>query len=112
MIINPIWFYLINVADTLKTAFYIIGPVLIFIAGISTGVTIDMVCNDEEAANTRKIAKKIAIVGIILLIIAILLPNKETSYTMLVASQVTTTNIELATNAVKECIDYIASVMK
>lgn len=111
MIINPIYIYLINVCNTLQILFGIIG-VLYASSGLILWLsTIDMY-DDDIITEYKKKAKQLLIPGIILIMIAILLPDKETSYTMLIASQVTTTNIEAATSAAKDIIDYIAKVLK
>ena len=111
MIINPIYIYLINVCNTLQILFGIIG-VLSASSGLILWLsTIDMY-DDDIITEYKKKAKQLLIPGIILIMIAILLPDKETSYTMLIASQVTTTNIEAATSAAKDIIDYIAKVLK
>ncbi len=111
MIINPIYIYLIDLCSTLHIAFSVIGTILAAFGLIFFLTTFDMY-DDEDIAKYRKIAKKLLIPGVILIVLAILLPDRETSYTMLIASQVTTANIEAATNAAKECIDYIAKVLK
>ena len=111
MIINPIYIYLINVCNTLQILFGIIG-VLSASSGLILWLsTIDMY-DDDIITEYKKKAKQLLIPGIILIMIAILLPDKETSYTMLIASQVTTTNIEAATSTAKDIIDYIAKVLK
>ena len=111
MIINPIYIYLINICNTLQILFDVVGALLTCFGLIALLTTIDMYYEDT-IAETKKTAKKLLIPGIILIVLAILLPDKETAYTMLIASQVTTTNIEAATNAAKDVIDYIAKVLK
>lgn len=111
MIINPIYIYLINICNTLQILFSVIGILLAAFGFILLLTTIDMY-DEDTIVEAKKTAKKFLISGIILIIIAVLLPDKETAYTMLIASQVTTTNIEAATNAAKDVIDYIAKVLK
>ena len=111
MIINPIYIYLINVCDVLHVWFAATGTILSAGGIILACSTLD-IYEEDDITKFRKTAKKLLISGIILIALAILLPTRETSYTMLIASQVTITNIEAATNAAKECIDYIAKVLK
>lgn len=47
------------------------------------------------------------ILTLILSIISLILPNKETCYQMMIASQVTDTNIEKTIDAIKNATDYI-----
>lgn len=49
---------------------------------------------------------------LILSIISLILPNKETCYQMMIASQVTDTNIEKVVDAVKDAADYIVERTK
>lgn len=92
--INPWIFYLISLSDTLKWA-----------TGILAGVAFIgvFIFYDENS----KYAKRCFIVGCISLVICLFLPSKDICYKMLIASQVTTENIENAKETVKDVVDYI-----
>lgn len=100
-IINPWIFYFISLSDTLKWAFGIF--VIIAIIGL-------LYVYDE--CKNVKLAKKVFIIGCISLVICLFLPSKDTCYKMLIASQVTTENIENAKETVKDVADYIIEATK
>lgn len=98
-IINPWMFYLISLSDTLKWT----TGILAIIAFIGAAIL-----HDEG----NKHVKKCLIVGCISLVICLFLPSKDTCYKMLIASQVTTENIENAKETVKDVADYIIEATK
>ncbi len=59
-----------------------------------------------------KLAKRVFIAGCVSIIIWLFIPSKDTCYKMLIASQVTTENIENAKETVKDVADYIIEATK
>lgn len=135
-IISPWVFYLINVLGQVKWIFTILISILIPFIGYtyvkakncyaekyqeyyfrSFGVT------KEEAREKAKeesdpIIKRCNIfvrrgttVCIIMLVLFSLIPSQETMYKMLVANYVTYENVETATDAIKDSVDYIFEKM-
>ena len=99
-IINPWMFYLISLSDTLKWT----TGILAIIAFIGVAYFYDEKINNY--------AKRCFIIGCISLVICLFLPSKDTCYKMLIASQVTTENIENAKETVKDVADYIIEATK
>ena len=108
-VINPIVFYLINLAQTFKTVLSIVSLVALFIVAFIVYSIIDDSTNDDEDGmnEVNKFIKTVATIAIVTGFFAIVLPNKETSYQMLVASQITDKNIEIAESTIKDSVDYI-----
>ena len=102
MIINPIWFYLINLSNTLHILFIVLAYTSIACVSIILGV---------EMKRYYGLSKKLIIVCIVMIILSVLLPDKETGYQMLVASQVTTDSVNNAIETIKNCVDYIVEAM-
>lgn len=104
MIINPLWFYLINVSSNL----HIVCGVIACLALIAIFCTILMypILEDMDV-EFKGLRTKLVIIGIVCAFISILAPSKETCYQMMVASLVTKENIEMTAEAGKEAIDYI-----
>lgn len=100
-IINPIWFYLIGVAEAVQAFFLTIGILGMIIIGITS--LIFAVETDEMP----KFFKHIAILCAIMTFIGTLIPNQKTCYSMAIASVATTENLEYAAEAGKNVIDYI-----
>ena len=100
-IINPIWFYLIGIAESIQCFFMMIG-----IFGLIAMILIAFVCA-VESDGIPKICKPTIILFTIMIFIGTLIPNQKTCYSMAIASVATTENLEYAAEAGKNVIDYI-----
>lgn len=100
-IINPWWFYLIGVAEAIQAFFMIIGILGAIIMIILACILL------EENGEVPKCCKLIIILCISMTFIGTLIPNKETCYSMAIASVATTENLDYAAEAGKNVIDYI-----
>lgn len=107
-IINPWLFYIVDLLDGLKTLCIIAVPVLVVVIGFLT-VTIDDLGRGEEKElkSARRTRKIVILFSIFLLIVIPFIPNKETCYKMMVASQITDNNIQKAEDTIKNSVDYI-----
>ena len=99
-IINPWMFYLISLSDTLKWTLGIFAIIAIIVSFL--------MYDDTKI----KLAKRFFIAGCASIIIWLFVPSKDTCYKMLIASQVTTENIENAKETVKDVADYIIEATK
>ena len=104
MIINPLWFYLINLSSNLQ----IVCGVIVFFALVIILISILMYPMLEDmGAELKGLRTKVVIIGIVCAFIGILAPSKETCYQMMSASLVTKENIKITAEAGKEAVDYI-----
>ena len=104
-IINPLWFYLIDIATGLDDIFF--G--LAFVIGFIT-VVILMVgaCNiDFTHSNTIKRLKRTGAGIIFCLVLSGLIPSQDTCYKMMTAALVTPNNITAVGEAATDVVDYI-----
>ena len=99
-IINPWMFYFISLSDTFKWTFGIFAIIAIIVSFL--------MYDDKNV----KLAKRFFIASCISLVICLFLPSKDTCYKMLIASQVTTENIENAKETVNDGEDYIIEATK
>lgn len=106
-IINPMCFYWIDVISGLETL------AVVFCVLSSAVVACYLLASLMEEENLICKSKRsfrgfiAAIVGVVIFAFAIVfVPSKETMITMVVAQNVTTENIEKATDTVKSMIDY------
>ena len=104
MIINPLWFYLINVSSNLQIVCGVIACFALIIILISI-LMYPML--EDMGAKFKGLRTKLVIIGIVCTFIGILAPSKETCYQMMVASLVTKENIKITAEAGKEAVDYI-----
>lgn len=113
-IINPWIFYLIDVLSSLKECSAIVAGIALF-ASIGMGVVTliariesyydnDFVCSVSPLI---KALKKLLIVVCIGAGVYTVTPSEETMYNMLVAQNVTYENVDKATEAIKDGVDYI-----
>ena len=112
-IISPIWFYLIGLLENLGT---ILGVITLVLSGVSLLFFVigGIAYLDAYSENNKIMAKAISQKGKKPLILALIsatlyctIPSKETMYTMMVANVVTYENVEIATDAIKDSVDYI-----
>lgn len=105
-IVSPWIFYLIDTISNLSATLMLI----IFVsAGIAVTAWFISLIEDEETTIkkwTRRTYTSL-IVCIISLIVTVFIPSQETMYQMLVANYVTYDNVETATDAIKDSVDYI-----
>lgn len=107
-IINPLWFYLIDTVALLKVIFMATGTITIVSLGaISVFSSWDI--KDFYNFWKYKIARVIAIVASILIIVGCLIPSSETAYKMLVASMITPDNIAAVGGTAQDIVDYIVN---
>ena len=117
-IINPMWFYWLDLLSDLECAICIIaGTVLVGIVVllIISATKIFEGWDNEEKDLGKKIAKKaikLSVIPIGLLFIVALIPSKETMYQMMIAKYITHENINLSVEAVKSAVDYIVQAFK
>ena len=104
-IINPLWFYLIDVVTGLDDIFF--G--LAFAIGIITAIILVVgVCDiDFEHPDTIKKLKRVGAGIITCLILAGLIPSQDTCYKMMTAALVTPNNIAVVGEAATDVVDYI-----
>ena len=107
-IINPMYLYLIEVLHNLDALNHLIFVVLGFVV-FSCGCMylIDDCAREAINENKSKVAMLLVAFGISS-IIAVLVPTKDTMYKMLIASYVTTDNIQIVNEAIKTNLqDYL-----
>lgn len=117
-IVNPIWFYLMELSEGVKCFGLIIGIVIAISGIIGFGVTLFEqnfwygygYKNEDDKKGEVKVKKFFAgliVVGSILTFIGIITPSQPTVEKMMIASFVTEENVEKAKGEAKELVDYI-----
>lgn len=107
-IINPMYLYLIEVLhnlDALNQAVFMILTCAV------AGVTAACIIDDDARSLLQSHKKKVialCLAFIISALIAVLVPTKDAMYKMLIASYVTTDNIQIVNDAIKTNLqDYL-----
>ena len=112
-IINPSWFYWVQVVDTLgliATVFFAISLIggIIFLVGRWVGVY----DYDDERRFYKKVCKIVLPVFIISLLAMVLIPSKETLIEMQIAKYATYENAAWTVESIKSIVDYIIEAVK
>lgn len=120
-IINPMWFYWINVADGLNMAFCVAAAILggaeiimAVYAILSYSLGKDYGPNDRDLKTAKAMIKPIIICGIVLVVVliaAIFIPSKNTLIEMQVAKYLTYENAEWTVETVKSAVNYIVDAI-
>ena len=119
-VINPIWFYLCDVFNIVKT-FATIAAVLIGIAWLLTYVlgwyqtTTNARFGEKdwdykEGLALKAAAKKLIIPFIVAFTLAIFVPSEKTVYKVMVANLATYENIDIAADTIEEVIDKLVEL--
>ena len=110
-IINPWWFYIVDVIDNFKKACFGIILIIVIVFGatvlIEIGETADEPELELDEVKVIKTLKKIVIVVALLITFDMFLPSKKTCYQMIISSQVTEENVKKAEDVIKDSVDYI-----
>ena len=101
-IINPFYFYLIELCGAIKTVAII---VLVFsLVVVTFGILSFEIDGDKTMRRVEKIA---VIIGAICVLLIIAIPSEKTAEKMLIAKYVTYENYDKGKQEVKEIVDYI-----
>lgn len=107
-IINPWWFYLLDVIDGLNSVFLIITLILLL---VSLGSFIAFMMFNECENNVHEycynLLKTITKFFVPLLIFIIIVPSSNTVMKMIIADNITPNNLEIAGDTIEEGVDYI-----
>lgn len=105
-IIDPMWFYYINVVDNLG-----IWAVIFSFVSVIVLIVCYIAYNDDDTLFSkgsigRKIFVTSSILSPILFLISVLIPSKETMMQMMIASYVTKENVSMVSNEVKNSAEW------
>lgn len=107
-IINPMWFYWVDVLGGLDLTFTVLASIAV-VGGIIFGfawLEVEYI-EEEEKPKVIKVVKKWAVLTSILIMLTILIPSKETMIQMQLAKFGTYENAEKAIEAIQDATDYI-----
>lgn len=116
-VINPIWFYLCDVFNIVKT-FATIAASLIGITWLLTYVSGWLLttanaslgednCDYKDGLALKETAKKVMIPFIVAFTLAIFVPSKKTVYKMMLANLATYENIDIAAETIEDAFDHV-----
>lgn len=113
-IINPSWFYWIEVANAVKICSFIAAAILL-ITSIVLAVashTDDDFNEHEDAKKKRKVMAVCLVALALFSVVGIFVPSKQTLIEMMIAKKATYDNVSWTIEQVKEAVDYVISAIK
>lgn len=110
-IVNPMWFYWMQIVERLQTVAIFLIVLSLIIAGCATFSVIDADTDAEEATGKR-IIKGSIIVVILATLFFVFAPSKETIIEMMIVRYATAENVSLTVEALKSAVDYIVEAIK
>lgn len=102
-IISPWVVYLIETLSTIRVCLTIF-----FLVWVLDG----LVDGKKKIERLKKMGKFPFVAGVIVILLMLFIPSKETMYTMFVTKTVTYDNAETVTNIIKDNVDYITEKME
>lgn len=109
-IINPAWFYWVNIVNGIKTIMSLLAGASLVASFLSALISLD----ETDTATSKKfekIALKMFIVAMVCIIISLFIPSKETLIEMKIAEYATLENAEWTVDAIKDAVDYIVNAV-
>lgn len=106
-IIDPMWFYWMNVLGGVKLCLAIVGGITAAVFGLLAifGYT-------EGADEMCKHSIVFALIGLALAIVSVFVPAKQTIIEMMIAKYATYDNAEWTVDAIKQAVDYIVQTIE
>lgn len=110
-IINPMWFYWIEVVTKIDNLLGWFG-VAAFVICICAFLGWAGICEDEGSrAKAKKVTFNAIIVNIVLMIVTALIPSQSTLVAMIAAKFTTYENLESSIDMIKAALDYIIAAI-
>ena len=110
-IINPMWFYWIEVADKIDASLGFLGFAA-FATCLGALIAWLGICETKEGQTKAKKITFISIItGIALMIVTALIPSQGTLVAMIAAKFATYENLELSIDMIKAALDYIIAAI-
>lgn len=109
MIINPWWFYLSDIVESMDFVFTLFagfGAIICMILFFCS-VGYAELAEEETIKENWRILKKCIITTMVLTLTAVIIPARDTVYKMLAASLVTQENIQIVGETATDVVDYI-----
>lgn len=111
-IINPWVFYLLGLSNSVGMACVIFLTVFAIVFGIYLLFRVVEFVGYDEYPTPIQILKKWKVPLILSVAFLVFMPSTDTIYKMMIASQVTTENIDTAKETIQDVADYIIDAVK
>ena len=111
-IINPSWFYWINVADTAKLVLTVLFCCLLVACIFLWPISLADWVGDEDDKRKRKMCTVFSALAVVTGLAAMFIPSRNTLIEMQIAKYATYENAEWTVDAIKNVVDYIVNAIQ
>lgn len=111
-IINPSWFYWVEVSNTVRVSFFAVGCVGLCISIPTLAMMISDCWEEKDKTPLRKLRKTLIILFSVMLIVAVFIPSQQTLIQMMLAKFATYENVANAYQAILDGAKYILEGLK
>ena len=105
-IINPIWFYMMDVSDKLiliTGIVFFLCIIVVIVFFITLPITLDEISDDDFKKMFKYLIISLSVSGFLLMVV----PSQDTMMKMLIAQNITYERVEGGEEMVKDTVDYI-----
>ena len=110
-IINPIWFYVIDVLSEIDIVSAIFTVVSGLVSAIVTAIYITS-WDDDDVKRIKPFLMPLWILFAVCVFVCILTPSRDTLIEMMIAKYATYDNAQWTIETIKSAVDYIVDAMK
>ena len=111
-IINPMWFYWIQVCDFFKNATGFIGLFLGIFAALLLCIIVFDMWKEENIPLAKSRLRLLSILTILFCLASAFIPSRDTLIEMQVAKYATNENAEWTVETIKSTVDYVVEAIK
>ena len=109
-IINPMWFYLLQVVDGVQGVFFVVAilsAIVLIVCGIIAFALYVDDCCECESDRIIKCLKPTVLILVVSMLLVVFIPSKQTLIEMEIAKHATYSNVESVKEQIKDAADYI-----
>lgn len=110
-IIDPMWFYWINVVNWIKGVVLAIAILTLVVAFVHMIIMCDDMDWSDDEANSKKWCIVYVAIAIGFFLVSAFVPSKQTLIEMQVAKFATYENVEWTVETIKQAVDYIVEAV-
>ena len=109
-IINPMWFYWLQVVDGIQGIFFVVAvlsAIVLIVCGIITLALYVDDCFEDELKKIAKCLRPTLLILAVSMLLVVFIPSKKTLIEMEVAKHATYSNVESIKEQITDAADYI-----
>ena len=109
-VINPMWFYLLQVVDGVQGVFFVVAilsVIVLIVCGMIAFALYIGDCYEDESEKIAKCLRPTVLILVVSMLLVVFIPSKQTLIEMEIAKHATYSNVESVKEQIKDAADYI-----